>query len=525
MWPRVTRAERRVDLTTLREANRAAVSLYDPGGHETSWTSFPASATGGHLSEDQPQASRSRRRSRREPDDAAEEQTEQSSDAAKEEDEAAEDEGQDGDEDGGNGAAGIGQTVVEELKNAMREAAKEVLGPAARQATSSAAQYAVKKGPELMAKNVMPAVMKRGGPGGIAQQAISKGGEALSGAGGVGGLAGKLMSKLGGGGGGGQASGWGRNRRMPVQEEVFVSVPIKRAYTGWTEYKRWPEYMHRANQSDLDADEDKVRVKVTEKMWGFKRPFSAEVISQQPDEHTKWQSTEGTKHTGIINFHELGPRLTLIELNIDHSPSGPIEKIARGARFVKRAIRADFHRFKAWIEMTDDEDIEGWRGTVEDGKIVRSHEEALEEEQRHEQGDEGQPEGEYEEELEYEYDEEGGPEDEGDVDAGDDEEPDPEEEAEEEPKPEAEEEPKPEAEEEPEREAEEEPEREAEEEPEEREAEEEPQPTRRRRSRPVPRLLSTAPPWLRPIDGGLSLRSGSLAGLRRRLCLTAGTGA
>jgi uncharacterized membrane protein len=312
------------------------------------------------------------------------------------------DEGQQ--EDGAkNGGGGAGETLAQELKQAVREAALEVLGPAARQATSSAAKYAVRKGPELVTKNVMPAVWKAGGPGGLAQQAISKGDETLSGLGGIGGLAGKLMSKLGRGGKGGVASGWGRNRRMPVQQVIYVSVPVRDAYNGWTEYKQWPRYMHRANQVDAQVNDQEARVKVTEKMWGFKRPFTAEIVTQRPDQHIKWNSTEGTKHTGVINFHELGPRLTLVELNLDHSPSGLVEKFARGCRFVKRAVRADFHRFQGWIEMKSDEelaDLEGWRGTIEGGRVVESHEDALEYEQREEEGEQQEPEGEYEEEPE-----------------------------------------------------------------------------------------------------------------------------
>jgi uncharacterized membrane protein len=297
---------------------------------------------------------------------------------------------------------GAGETIAHELKQAMQEAALEVLGPAARQATSSAAKYAVSKGPELVTKLVMPAVWKAGGPGALAQQARSTGAEALSEMGGIAGVAGKLMSKLGGGGGGGDPSGWGRNRRMPVQQHVYVSVPVKDAYNGWTEYKKWPRYMHRANQVDAQINRE-ARVKVTEKMWGFKRPFTAEVVTQRPDQRIKWNSTEGTKHTGVINFHELGPRLTLIEVNLDHSPSGPLEKLARGARFVKRAVRADFHRFQAWIEMKDDDELaelEGWRGTIEEGQVVMSHEDALEEERRDEVGEQRVPEGEYEQEPE-----------------------------------------------------------------------------------------------------------------------------
>jgi uncharacterized membrane protein len=316
---------------------------------------------------------------------------------------------------------GAGGSVAQELRQAVREAVLEVLGPAARQATSSAAKYAVSKGPELVTKNVMGKVLKGGGPGDLAQQAMSKGGEALSGSGGIGGVFGKLMSKLGRGGkgGGGAATGWGNKRRMPIQQVIYVSVPVRHAYDGWTEYKQWPRYMHRANQVDAQVNDKEARVKVTEKMWGFKRPFTAEVVTQRPDEHIKWNSTEGTKHTGVINFHELGPRLTLIELNLDHSPSGPIEKLARGARFVKRAVRADFHRFQGWIEMKSDDELaefEGWRGTIEGGRIVQSHEDALEEEQREEEREQHEPDGEYqeeepeagaEEEPDGEYEEEG----------------------------------------------------------------------------------------------------------------------
>jgi uncharacterized membrane protein len=301
------------------------------------------------------------------------------------------------------GGDGAGETVAHELKQAIQDAALEVLGPAARQATNSAAKYAVSKGPELVTKFVMPAVSRAGGPGAVAQQARSMGLEALSEMGGIAGIAGKLMSKLGGGGKGGAASGWGRKRRMPVQHHIYVSVPVKHAYNGWTEYKQWPRYMHRANQVDAQVSDREARVKVTEKMWGFKRPFTAEVVTQKPDQHIKWNATEGTKHTGVINFHELGPRLTLIEVNLDHSPSGPMEKLARGARFVKRAVRADFHRFQGWIEMKSDDELaelEGWRGTIEGGQIVTSHEDALGEERHEDEGEPQVPEGEYEEEPE-----------------------------------------------------------------------------------------------------------------------------
>ena len=57
-----------------------------------------------------------------------------------------------------NGSGSTPESLIAELRSAVRDAAMEVFGPAAHQATSSAAKYAVKKGPELVKENVMPAL-------------------------------------------------------------------------------------------------------------------------------------------------------------------------------------------------------------------------------------------------------------------------------------------------------------------------------------------------------------------------------
>jgi hypothetical protein len=74
----------------------------------------------------------------------------------------------------------------------------------------------------------------------------------------------------------------------------------------------------------------------------------------------------------VVTFHELAPRLTRIELNVDVDPGSLIEKAARGMRHIKRAMRADLHRFKAFIEMQELE-TGAWRGVIEDGELVEEH--------------------------------------------------------------------------------------------------------------------------------------------------------
>jgi uncharacterized membrane protein len=83
-------------------------------------------------------------------------------------------------------------------------------------------------------------------------------------------------------------------------------------------------------------------------------------ISRTPDSgksipEGEWCVSQGITHTGVVTFHQLAPRLTRIEVNVDVDPGSLIEKAARGMRHVKRAVRADLHRFKAYIEMQERE--------------------------------------------------------------------------------------------------------------------------------------------------------------------------
>jgi uncharacterized membrane protein len=306
-------------------------------------------------------------------------------------------------------AEGATGGIRSQVVGAFTQAAKDIILPQIQQMGTQAAEqatdYAKREAPRLLKEQALPLIMKQVGadsPQDITKKGVGFIGDQIKDSGGLGGFAGKIMSKIGGGGGkgkgGGNATGYGVKRRMPVQQDMFVSVSVEDAYKGWTEYSRWTEFMFRANTVDYNAENEEggeARVKVLVKMWGFKRPFTAIVDSQVPNEHIRWKATEGTKHVGVIAFHELGDRLTLISVNIDHGPAGPIEKIARGARFDKRQIRSDLHRFKGWIEMKtaeDVEDIEGWMGTIENGKIVQTHDEYMDEQE--EESQDGQEDGE-----------------------------------------------------------------------------------------------------------------------------------
>jgi uncharacterized membrane protein len=159
----------------------------------------------------------------------------------------------------------------------------------------------------------------------------------------------------------------GGGRRMPIQQSVDVAVPIKVAYNRWTLFEDWPKFMHRVDSVDQADD---TTLSFSTKVWGITRRFEAEIVEQRPDQRIEWNATEGLAHTGVVTFHKLADRLTRIEVSLDVEPHGMLEKMGRGMRFTKRAVRADLHRFKALIEL-DEEAEGGWRGTIEDGKVKR----------------------------------------------------------------------------------------------------------------------------------------------------------
>jgi uncharacterized membrane protein len=161
--------------------------------------------------------------------------------------------------------------------------------------------------------------------------------------------------------------GVGKGRRMPIQQSMDVGVPVKTAYNEWTQFESWPEFMHRLESV---SQEDNCNLSFKTKIWGKSKEFKAKIVEQRPDERIKWEVGEGVTHTGVVTFHEIGPRLTRMEVNIDVQPGSLIEKAARGMRHIKRAVRADMHRFKAHVMMAEEESG-AWRGTIDDGKVKR----------------------------------------------------------------------------------------------------------------------------------------------------------
>src|SRR5829696_2397718 len=306
-------------------------------------------------------------------------------------------------------AKDMGDAVRGALSQAVREAVKNV-GDVSPKPKSSKGPFSGARGLAAgaglaaaapLAKKGVDAIRANGGiptpsPTKAAGRMASKAGDKVTSglkdtvsskvdeAGGAGGLVKEAASGLLPGGGGddggkGGMQGVGKGRRMPVQQAVDVAVPLETAYNQFTQFEDWPEFMHRVTRV---TQEDDCTIGFATKIWGKTKEFEANIETQRPDQRIKWRVAQGITHSGVVTFHELAPSLTRIEVNLDVDPGSLIEKAARGMRHVKRAVRADLHRFKAFIEMQEHE-TGAWRGRIEDGEVVEDHDSSYDKEREY----------------------------------------------------------------------------------------------------------------------------------------------
>src|SRR5579864_8391297 len=278
-----------------------------------------------------------------------------------------------------------------------RKGLSGVRGLAAGAGAAAVAPMAAKGIGKLIKGNGASALAS--GPKKLADEATSKLGDTVEGklkekvqdAGGPAGILKDTVKSalpFGGGGGGKQGKqdteGVGKGRRMPIQQSIDVALPIETVYNQWTQFEEWPKFMHRVTRV---SQEDPCKVSFTVKIWGRTKEFTADIETQRPNDRIKWKTSQGLNQTGVVAFRELGPNLTRVLLSFDVDPGSLLEKYARGARYVKRAARADLHRFAAFIEMLEHE-TGAWRGVIEEGEVVEDHDPSYDKKREYASADE-----------------------------------------------------------------------------------------------------------------------------------------
>lgn len=204
----------------------------------------------------------------------------------------------------------------------------------------------------------------------------------------------KVMGALKGLGGGGKGKRKRSAGKKPtvIMEHIDVGVPLRTAYDQWTQYQDFSTFakgVKSAHKSDDTTSDWQLKV-----LWS-NRSWKAQTTEQLADDRIAW-SSEGAKGTtkGVVSFHPLGDKLTRVLLIIEYYPVGFFEKTGNIWRAQGRRARLDLKNFARFITFKGEAE-EGWRGEIQDGEVVRSHEDAVaEEEEESPPGDE-EPEAEY----------------------------------------------------------------------------------------------------------------------------------
>ncbi|UFR01198.1 SRPBCC family protein [Streptomyces sp. Go40/10] len=210
------------------------------------------------------------------------------------------------------------------------------------------------------------------------------------------------------GGSKGKKGGAGKKPTV-IMESVDVGVPLRTAYDQWTQYQSFSTFAKGVKSaSRADDTHSDWRAKV---FWST-RSWKAKTTEQIPDYRIQWTS-EGAKGTtkGVVSFHRLEENLTRVLLVMEYYPTGLFEKTGNIWRAQGRRARLDLKNFARFITLKGEAE-DSWRGEIRDGEVVRSHEDAIAEEEAEESEEEAPEESEEEEPEEPEAEAEGAEEEE-----------------------------------------------------------------------------------------------------------------
>ncbi|MER7177472.1 SRPBCC family protein [Streptomyces mesophilus] len=179
--------------------------------------------------------------------------------------------------------------------------------------------------------------------------------------------------------GGKRKKGGAGQKPTVILEYVDVGVPVREAYDQWTQYQEFSTFakgVKGATVADDTTSDWKLKV-----FWS-NRSWKAHTTEQVPDQRITWTS-EGAKGStkGVVTFHSLAENLTRVLLIIEYYPKGLFEKTGNIWRAQGRRARLDLKHFARHISLRG-EASDGWRGEIQDGEVVVSHEDAVAEEER-----------------------------------------------------------------------------------------------------------------------------------------------
>jgi len=146
-----------------------------------------------------------------------------------------------------------------------------------------------------------------------------------------------------------------------IEEGIEVNVPVRTAYNQWTQFEEFPRFMEGVERVD-QIDDKTLRWRAN--VGGVEREWTAQITEQTPDNRIAWHSTSGAKNAGVVTFHRLSDDRSRVMLQLEYTPEGVTETAGDALGLLRRRVRGDLERFKAFIEKRGSE-TGAWRGNIE----------------------------------------------------------------------------------------------------------------------------------------------------------------
>jgi uncharacterized membrane protein len=166
--------------------------------------------------------------------------------------------------------------------------------------------------------------------------------------------------------------GRGRTTRITnIVEQIDIGASRRLVYNQWTLFQEFPSFMKKVASVDQIADEKlnwKARI-----FWSSRR-WESTIVEQVPDDHIAWRADD--RINGTVSFHALAPDLTRVLLVIEYRPRGLVERTGDLWRAQGRRTRLELKHFRRHVmtrSLVHPDEVNGWRGQIHDGEVVRPH--------------------------------------------------------------------------------------------------------------------------------------------------------
>lgn len=134
------------------------------------------------------------------------------------------------------------------------------------------------------------------------------------------------------------------------EQSVDVNVPAAIAYSQWTQFETFPEFMSGVEEVIQESDDTLFwRAEIA----GVTQEWHAKITEQIPDQRIAWASINGAHHAGVVTFHRLDDESCRVMLQIEYNPEGFIENVGAALGIVEGRMAQDMEAFKNFIERRD----------------------------------------------------------------------------------------------------------------------------------------------------------------------------